>query len=130
MARQIGEQIIRDSTEALARSGEAAKTIMKGNGDALTESGNASRAAVQELTKAYQELATKNARNLAAAMQALAALKSPAEFIELQQRLIKEGVEAAVGDTQRVAQLTTAVFTASFEPVKKRIEAAQNVSHP
>jgi hypothetical protein len=54
MARQIGEQIVRDSTEALARSGEAAKTIMKGNGDALTESGNASRAAVQELTKAYQ----------------------------------------------------------------------------
>jgi hypothetical protein len=75
-------------------------------------------------------LATKNTRNLAAAMQALAALKSPAEFIELQQRLIKEGVEAAIGDTQCVAQLTTAVFTASFEPVKKRVEAAQNVPHP
>ncbi|MGO9453449.1 MAG: phasin family protein [Candidatus Binataceae bacterium] len=51
-------------------------------------SGNASRAAVQELTRAYQELATKNAKNLTAAMQALAAVKSPAEFIELQQRLI------------------------------------------
>jgi hypothetical protein len=37
-------------------------------------------------------LATKNAKNLTAAMQALAAVKSPAEFIELQQRLIKEGV--------------------------------------
>jgi hypothetical protein len=44
--------------------------------------------------------------------------------------LIKEGVEAAVGDSQRIAQLTTAVFTAAFEPVKKRIEAAQNVPHP
>ena len=129
MAKQTGEQIVQDSTEALARSGEAANAIMKGNADALTDSGNASRAAVQELTKAYQELATKNARNLTAAMQALAAVKSPTDFIELQQRLIKEGVET-VGDSQRIAQLTTAVFTAAFEPVKKRIEAVQNTAHP
>jgi hypothetical protein len=89
---------------------------------AMTVSGNAPRAAVQELTRAYQELATKNAKNLTAAMQALAAVRSPAEFIELQQRLIKEGVEAAVTDSRHIAQLTTAVFTAAFEPVKKQLE--------
>ncbi len=78
MAKQTGEQIVQDrTTEALARSGEAANEIMKGNADALTESGNASRAAVQELTKAYQELTTKNARNVTAAMQALAASEKP-----------------------------------------------------
>ena len=93
-------------------------------------SGNASRAAVQELTRAYQELATKNAKNLTAAMQALAAVKSPAEFIELQQRLIKEGVEAAVSDSRHIAQLTTTVFTAAFEPVKKQIEAVQKTAKP
>ena len=43
---------------------------------------------------------------------------------------LKEGVETAVGDSQRIAQLTTAVFTAAFEPVKKRIEAVQNAAHP
>ena len=104
--------------------------MIKGNADALTESGDGSRAAVQELTKAYQELTTKNVRNLTAAMQALAGVKSPAEYIALQQRLIKEGVETAVGDSQRITQLTTAVFTAAFEPVKKRIEAVQNAAHP
>jgi phasin family protein len=103
---------------------------MKGNVDALTETGNASRAAVQELSKAYQELTTKNVRNVTAAMQALAGVKSPAEYIELQQRLIKEGVETTVDDTKRVAQLTTAVFTAAFEPVMKRIQAVQNAAHP
>jgi phasin family protein len=81
------------------------------------------------LTKAYQELTTKNVRNVTAAMQALAGVKSPTDFIELQQRLIKEGVETAVGDSQRIAQLTTTVFTAAFEPVKKRIEAVQNAAH-
>jgi hypothetical protein len=38
-------------------------------------------------------LPSKNAKNLTAAMQALAAVKSPAEFIELQRRLIKEGLK-------------------------------------
>ena len=57
-------------------------------------------------------------------------VKSPTDFIELQQRLIKEGVETAVGDSKRMAQSTTAVFTAAFEPVMKRIEAVQNSAHP
>ena len=131
MAKQRDEQIVQDrTTEALAKSGEAANEMMKGNADALTESGDGSRAAVQELTKAYQELTTKNVRNLTAAMQALAGVKSPAEYVALQQRLIKEGVETAVGDSQRITQLTTAVFTAAFEPAMKRIQAVQNAAHP
>jgi phasin family protein len=118
------------SRVCLAASGEAANEIVKRDAGPLTESGNASRAAVQELTKAYQELATKNARNLTDAMQALAKVKSPAEFLALQQRLIKEGVETAVNDSHRIAQLTTAVFTAAFEPMKKRIEGVQNSLRP
>src|SRR4029077_16165554 len=57
MAKHTSEQIVQDrTTEAIARSGEAANEMIKGNVDALAETGNASRAAVQELTKAYQEL--------------------------------------------------------------------------
>ena len=128
MAKQPTEQIAEATSEALTKSGDAAEKIMEGNAEALTESGNSSRAAIQELTKAYQELAAKNAKNLTAAMQSLAAVKSPSEFMELQQRLIKEGVQAAVSDSQHIAQLTTAVFTAAFEPVKKQIEAAQKTA--
>ena len=122
MAKKPAEQVAETASKAVTNSGDAAEKIVKGNADALTESSNASRAAIQELTKAYQELASKNAKNLTAAMQALAAVKSPAEFMELQQRLIKEGVAAAVSDSKHIAQLTTAVFTAAFEPVKKQIE--------
>jgi phasin family protein len=126
MAKHPGKQIAEATAEPTPKGGEGAEEIVRGHAaEALTVSGNASRAAVQKLTRAYQELATKNAKNLTAAMQALAAVKSPAEFIELQQRLIKEGVEAAVSDSRHTAQLTTAVFTAAFEPVKKQIEAVQ-----
>jgi len=127
-AKRTSEQIAEASAEALTKSGQAAEKLMKGNAGVLAESGSALRAAVQELTRAYQELASKNVKNLTAAMQALAAVKSPAGFIELQQRLIKEGVEAAVSDSQHIAQLTTAVFTAAFEPVKKQIEAVQRTA--
>ena len=125
MAKSPVEQAAKAGAEELMKSGEAAEKIVQGNVDALSQSGAASKAAVQELTKAYQELATKNVHKLSAAVQALSAVKSPTEFIELQQKLIKEGVEAAVADSRHIAQLTTAVFTAAFEPVKKQIEAVQ-----
>jgi phasin family protein len=128
MPKPTVEQIPKAAAEALTKSGQAAEKIIKGSAEALTESRNASRAAVEELTKAYQELATKNAKNLTAAIQALSAVKSPAEFLELQQRLIKDGVESAVTDSRHIAQLTTAVFTAALEPVKKQIEAAQKTA--
>jgi hypothetical protein len=92
---------------------------------ALIDSRSAATAAVQELTKAYQELAARNAGHLTSALQALAAVKSPAEFMEVQQRLLKDAVQAAVSDGQNIAHLTTAVFTAAFEPVKQQIDAVQ-----
>ncbi len=95
------------------------------NVEALTKSGNAAIAGFQELAKAYQALATKNAEKLTASIQALATVKTPAEFIELQQKLIKEGVDSAVNDSRDIADLTTAVFTAAFEPVQKQVEAVQ-----
>jgi hypothetical protein len=99
--------------------------IAKASTDALTESGHASSAAFQDLSKAYQEMAVRNANNLSAAMKQLASVKSPAEFIEIQQKLIKDGVQAAVTDSQNIAHLTAAVFTAAFEPVKQQIEGLQ-----
>jgi len=128
MANPTVEPIAKANADALTKSGLAAEKIVKGNADALTDSGNASSSAFQELTKAYQELAAKNAKNLTAAIQALTAVKKPTEFIELQQRLIKDGVDAAVRDSQNIAQLTAAVFTAAFEPVKKQIEAMQKTA--
>jgi hypothetical protein len=49
--------------------------------------GGDTAAAFQELTKACQEMATRNAGNLTSAMQALSAVKTPTEFMAVQQRL-------------------------------------------
>jgi phasin family protein len=113
------------STDAMTKSANAAERIVKDKTAALTESGNAAGDAVQELAKAYRELASKNARNLTAAIQAISAVKNLGEFIELEQRLIKDGVQEVVNDSKNIARLTAAVFSAAFDPVKKRIEAMQ-----
>jgi phasin family protein len=105
---------------------ETITAATKAQVDTMTESGNAAIAGFQELAKAYQSLATKNAEKLTASIQALATVKSPTEFAELQQKLIKEGVESAVADSRDIAELTTSVFSAAFAPVQKQIEALQN----
>jgi hypothetical protein len=125
MTEPAVESIAAASTDALTKGTNAAEKIVKENTAALAESGGAASAAFQELTKAYQELASKNAKNLTAGIKALAGVKNLSEFIELEQRLIKDGVQAAVDDSKNIARLTTAVFTAAFDPVKKRIEAIQ-----
>ena len=110
MANSTLQKIANNNADPLIKSGQATESILKGQAEVLTESGNASKTAVQELAKAYQDLATKNAKNLTAAIQRLSVAKNPVEFIEL------------------LAQLTSAVFTAAFEPVKKQIEAAQKTA--
>jgi hypothetical protein len=93
--------------------------------DALNESGNASRLALRELAKAHQELATRSMKTLTAADQRLSAVKSPAEFIELQQMQIREGVLDALSGSQQIARLTAAVITAAFGHTKARFEAVR-----
>ena len=104
---------------------EQITTVTKTSTDALTKSGNAAISGFQELAKAYQDLATKNAEKLTTSIQALAAVKSPTEFVELQQKLIKEGVESAISDSRKIAELTVSVFTVAFEPVKQQVESLQ-----
>jgi hypothetical protein len=53
-------------------------------GDIITRSGNAAVTGYQHLAKAYQDVATQNAERLGAALQAMAAVKSPGEFVDLQ----------------------------------------------
>lgn len=129
MASPTDEPITKATADALSKGAYAAEKTMKESSNTLGEGGKRSAAAIQDLTKAYQELAARNAKNLTSAMEAIAAVKSPAEFMELQQRLIKDSFEAAADDSRRIAELTSAVFAAAFEPVKKQFEAAQKLSN-
>lgn len=122
MAKQPAEQIAEaaePSAEILREGGDAVGKSVNDNTEGPTEATTTPRPAILELTKAYQDIASRNATTLTVAMQELAAVKSPTDFIALQQRLVREGVEEAVKDSQRIAQLTAAVFTSSFRAQSK-----------
>jgi hypothetical protein len=97
--------------------------LTKSSTETLTKISSDSTAAAQELAKAYQEVAARNLKNVMSALQALAAVKSPTAFVELQQKLIKDGMEDAMKDGQHIAKLTTAVFAAALEPMKHHMAA-------
>ena len=122
MANPIVENIAKTNAERIAKSSRAAEAVMKGGAAALTESGNASRAALLEVDKSVSGTGDKKRQESTTAIQAISAVKSPTEFIELQQKLIKDGVEAAVSDSRLIAQLTTSVFTAAFASCEKAVQ--------
>jgi len=100
----------------------------KDGAEALSSSVNATISGISSLTKAYQDLAARNVEKLNAAAKALSSVKTPAELFEVQQRLAAESFQAAVADGKAIAELTTAVFTASFGPLQKQIKAAQQTT--
>jgi len=107
------------TSPTIEKSAAAAKAPM----DALMKNDSVPMSGFQTLADAYKDMATRNAHRLTASLKSLSAVKTPTEFFELQQTLIKEGVEAAVQDSSTIANLTAAAFTTAFEPTKKHIEA-------
>jgi len=111
------ERIAETMTRSSFRAGAAEPTVKETVAD-VAESVSTAGTALQDLTKAYQDVAVRNAQTMTAAIQSLSAVKSMSEFIELEHRLITESVEAAFSDSNHIARLTAAVFASAIEPMK------------
>jgi phasin family protein len=96
---------------------------------AISEAGHTSLAAFQQLAEAYQQMASKNSTRLTESMKELGTIKSPVEFIALQQKLVKEAFENALADSKHIADVTVTVFKAAFAPIEQKITAAQHALH-
>ena len=100
------------------------EAVSKASADGPAESGgDASSNALRELNKAYLALAIKNAFNVFNVVHALSRVRTPLQLIELQQRLIRESIGAAIRDSQRITQLTTAVLIATSRPAEEQVNA-------
>ncbi len=115
------EHVAKANADAMGKGVHAAEHAAKTNVDTMTKTGNAKIAGFQELANAYQALAAKNLEKLTAAVQALSTVKTPVEFFALQKKLITEGVNAAISDSEQISKLTTSVFTAALQPGKFQI---------
>lgn len=106
---------------------EKLTVVAKDNVEAFTKSSNQALSGIQALVKAYQDLITRNFEKQAASFQTLSSIKTPDEFVKLQQKLVTEAIETAIADSRVIAELTASVFTAIFEPVQKQVAAVQSI---
>jgi phasin family protein len=95
------------------------------NADAVAKSGSVAMKGFEELAKASQAYVATSTEKADAALKALFAVKTPAEFFDLQGRLARESVETAIIDSRKFAELTQSVVTAALEPLNARVSAFQ-----
>lgn len=103
-------------------------SLGKENAEALVKSGNAAYKGFEELSKTSQSLAAKALEQSDAAVKALMAVKSPAELADLQGRLAREAVEAAIADSRKLAELVGSIYASTVEPLSSRFAALQSLT--
>lgn len=87
----------------------------------LSNEQDAAGAGFLKLIRAHHALGRRTIEKLTVSMQALAAVKTPREFTALQHKFLAESLAAAVSDSAAIGRLTTAAFTAAFDPTRKKI---------
>lgn len=102
--------------------------LSKDNADAVAKSGAAALKGFEEFTMASQALVARSAEKTDAAVKALMAVKTPAEFADLQTRLARESIETAIAEGRKFAELSQTVFAAALEPLNARIAAFQSLA--
>ena len=100
-------------------------SLGKENAEALAKSSAATVKAIEEISKAQQAVIAKNVETADAAVKAMFAVKSPAEFADLQGKLARESIETAIADSRKLAELATSALTTAFEPLNARLAAFQ-----
>ena len=122
---EIIEESIKARSDAIIKRGIEAEHILKSNADTMTKTGTAAFAGFQELAREYQAIASRNSAKVMSSIHALATVKTPQDYMELQRRLFTESVQSAVSDFQTIARLTTAAFNVSFDPLRHQVEREQ-----
>jgi hypothetical protein len=80
---------------------------------------------MRDLLLGFEMLAKRNSQKLKDSMQAYKAVKTPQEFMELQQKFMSEGMADAIKDGTKIGELTKTAFTAAIEPMRKKIADMQ-----
>lgn len=99
----------------------------KDNAEAVVKSSSLAVKGLEELAKASQAYLTQSAEKTDAAVKALLAVKSPAEYADLQGKLTRDSIETVIAESRKFAELSQSVFTAALEPLNARVAAFQSL---
>jgi len=80
---------------------------------------------MQELLKSFEMMTKRNSQKLKDMMKAFKAVKTPQDFMELQKKLMTDGMADAAADSAKIGELAKIAMTAAFEPMRKKISEMQ-----
>jgi len=83
---------------------------------------DASAQGMQELLKGFEMMSKRNSQKLKDAMKAFKAVKTPKEFMELQQKMMSDSMADAKADSAKIGELAKIAMTAAFEPMRKKFD--------
>lgn len=94
------------------------------NIDALIQSSTKLATGTEEVTKEAFTYVGKSFETSVENAKALAACKTAAEALQLQQKFAKEAWDGAVAETSRLSEMGTVVSKSALEPIQARFKAA------
>ena len=96
----------------------------KGNVEAVVESSKILATGLQEMTKSYAAETKTVVETMQAEIKELASVKSPTEFFEKQNALMRKQFDAAVAATSKNSEAMLKLVSEAFQPISNRVSLA------
>lgn len=94
------------------------------NIDALVQSGTKLATGTEQVTKEALSFVGKTFETTVENAKAMAACKTAAEVLQLQQKFAKDAWDRAVAETSRLSEMGTVVSQSALEPLQARYKVA------
>ncbi|GEO01039.1 hypothetical protein NSE01_28710 [Novosphingobium sediminis] len=99
-------------------------TFTKGNVEAVVESTKILATGLQEMTKSYVAETKTAVETMTTEIKDLASVKSPTEFFEKQNALLRKQFDAAVAATSKNSEAMLKLASEAFQPISNRVSLA------
>lgn len=110
-----------EATEKGKKFAAEAVEFNKANAEAIVEAGKIVAKGAQEMGKTNIEFAKKNFEDVQFAVKALAAVKSPTDFVKLQGEMARKGFDTAVAQGSKNTEFMVKLANEMFQPISNRI---------
>lgn len=102
----------------------------KGNVEAVVESSKILATGLQEMTKSYAAETKTVVETMQAEIKELASVKSPTEFFEKQNAMMRKQFDAAMAATSKNSEAMLKLASEAFQPISNRVSlAVEKIKH-
>jgi len=123
IGKEAVDAAVKAGTEAF-KNYEDVLALSKGNIDALVASGSLFAKGMQDINKAWFELAQASVEESAKVAKAVLASKSLPEAVEIQSKFVKGNYDKAMADSQKIADMSVKLAEQVSAPINERVTLA------